>query len=105
MNESFLAANEGSSVRAWLAAFDTFEAMRPETIVPSHGAIGGGDLIPVQRSIVAQIRKRALELKAQGRSRDETGTMLQAELTEAHPGWPRGNGIAPLARSAWSEGR
>ena len=42
MNKSFVAANQASSMKAWLAAFDTFEAMRPRTIVPAHGAVGDG---------------------------------------------------------------
>src|SRR4051794_24666435 len=35
MNNSFLAATPVSSMNAWLAAFEAFEAMRPTTIVPS----------------------------------------------------------------------
>ena len=30
MNESFLAANPASSIKAWLTAFDTFEALKPK---------------------------------------------------------------------------
>jgi len=105
MNESFLAANQASSIGAWLTAFDTCEAMRPETIVPSHGAIGTGALIPVQRSVVSLIQSRARELKGQGRPADEAATTIQSELTAEHPAWPRSNGIASLARSAWTEAR
>jgi glyoxylase-like metal-dependent hydrolase (beta-lactamase superfamily II) len=104
MNESFVAANQGSSVRAWLAAFDAFEAMGPTTIVPAHGAIGDGALIPTLRTIVEEIRQRALALKAQGRSADQAADAIQAELVARHPGWPRANGIASLARAAWNEG-
>jgi hypothetical protein len=32
----------GISIKAWLAAFDAFEAMKPRTIVPSHGPVGDG---------------------------------------------------------------
>ena len=42
MNNSFLAAMPVTSMQAWLAAFDTFEAMRPRTIVPSHGPMATG---------------------------------------------------------------
>jgi glyoxylase-like metal-dependent hydrolase (beta-lactamase superfamily II) len=104
MNESFVAANQGSSVRAWLAAFDAFEAMGPATIVPAHGAIGDGALIPTLRTIVEEIRQRALALKAQGRSADQAADAIQAELVARHPGWPRANGIASLARAGWNEG-
>jgi glyoxylase-like metal-dependent hydrolase (beta-lactamase superfamily II) len=103
MNQSFLAAGDATSMRAWLRAFDTFEAMHPTTIVPSHGAIGAGDLIAANRAIMETIRARAVALKAQGKSADETAAAVQAELTAAHPGWPRTNGIAAAARAAYTE--
>jgi glyoxylase-like metal-dependent hydrolase (beta-lactamase superfamily II) len=103
MNESFLAATGVSSARAWMAAFDTFEAMKPATIVPSHGGVGTGALIAADRAIVGAIQARARELKGQGRSADEAATIIQQELQAAHPGWPRANGIQALARSAFAE--
>jgi glyoxylase-like metal-dependent hydrolase (beta-lactamase superfamily II) len=105
MNESFVAANAGSSITAWLAALDTFEAMRPSTIVPAHGPIADASSIQVLRDIVERIRTRAIELKSEGRSADEAATTIQAELTAEYPSWPRANGIAALARSAWTEAR
>ena len=103
MNNSFLAANQGSNVTAWLAAFDAFESMGPQTIVPAHGEIGDGTLIQTQRTIVQGIRVRARALKAEGRSADETASTIQADLVAEHPTWPRANGIAALARAAWAE--
>ena len=104
MNESFLAAGAGSSLRAWLAAFDTFGALKPKTIVPAHGAVGPGTLIATNREWVQQVRDKALALKAQGKSIDETATAVQADLVAQHPQWPRANGPAALARAAY-EGR
>ena len=104
MNNSFLAASQTSSVRAWLAAFDAFEAMKPRTVVPSHGAVGTGSLIPTQRTIVQGIQARARELKSQGRSSDDTAMTVQTELQAKYPTWPRANGIAALARAAYAEG-
>src|SRR5262249_40074276 len=75
MSNSFLAATAGSSMRAWLAAFDTFGALGPSTIVPSHGAIGDASLIPANRTLMQSIQARVRELKAQGRSADETATL------------------------------
>lgn len=103
MNESFLSANAGSSIKAWLLAFDTFEAMKPQTIVPAHGAVGTGALIGVNREWVRGVDQRARALKAQGRPLDETGTTIAQEVQARHPGWPRANGIAALARSAYNE--
>jgi glyoxylase-like metal-dependent hydrolase (beta-lactamase superfamily II) len=103
MNESFLAATGVSSARAWMAALDTFEAMKPRTIVPSHGAIGPGTLVEANRTLVRDVQARARQLKAQGRSADEAATTIQQALQAAHPTWPRANGLLALARSAFSE--
>jgi len=105
MNESFLAAGPVSSVKTWLAAFDAFGAMKPRTIVPAHGPVGTGDLIASNRALVQGVRDRALALKAEGKSVDETATAVQTEVQAKHPGWPRANGLAALARSAYNEGR
>jgi glyoxylase-like metal-dependent hydrolase (beta-lactamase superfamily II) len=105
MNESFLAAGPVSSMKAWLAAFDTFDALEPRTLVPAHGAEGTGRLIAANRTWVRQVRDKALAMKAQGRPIEEAATAIQAEFVAQHPGWPRANGIAALARSAYSEGQ
>lgn len=103
MNNSFLAAGQASSMRAWLAAFDAFDAMRPKAIVPAHGAVGDGSIIATNRAIMQDVQARARELKAQGRSADDTATALQAEFQAKHPDWPRGNGLAAAARAAYAE--
>lgn len=103
MNESFLAANDGSSVTAWLAAFDAFETMGPTTIVPAHGEVGDGSLIPTQRETMLAIQARARELKAQGRSAQEAGETVRAEQQAMHLVWGRLNGVAAAARVAWNE--
>ena len=52
---------------------------------------------------VQRIQARARELKAQGRTADETAATVQSELVAQHPTWARPNGIAALARSAYAE--
>ncbi|MEO7271234.1 MAG: MBL fold metallo-hydrolase [Vicinamibacterales bacterium] len=104
MNESFLAAGPGSSLKAWLAAFGAFAAFSPRTVVPAHGAVGPGTLVAANRTLVAAVRDRALALKAQGRTLDDTATTVQSEFQGQHPAWPRATGLAALARSAY-EGR
>lgn len=103
MNESFLAAGPASSMKAWLAAFDTFSALKPRTVVPAHGAAGQGTLVGTNRAWVQQVRDRALALKKEGKSLDETGTTVQAEFVKQHPEWPRANGLAALARAAYED--
>jgi glyoxylase-like metal-dependent hydrolase (beta-lactamase superfamily II) len=105
MNESFLAATDASSMAAWLKAFDTFEAMKPTTIVPSHGAVGTGALIASNRALMENIRARAAALKAQGVPIDQAAPAVQAEIVAAHPTWPRANGVAAAARAAYNEAK
>ena len=104
MNESFLAATAVSSMKAWLAAFDTFEALKPRTIVPAHGAVGAGSIIATNRAIMQAVRERALALKAQGKTIDEVAKEVQAEVQAKYPSWPRANGLAAAARAAYNEG-
>lgn len=104
MNQSFLAAGAASSMKAWLAAFDAFEALKPRTIVPAHGAVGPGTLVAANREVMLAVRTRALALKAEGRSIDDVAKTVQAELQATHPEWPRANGLAAAARAAYNEG-
>ncbi|HET7217058.1 MAG TPA: MBL fold metallo-hydrolase [Vicinamibacterales bacterium] len=103
MNNSFLAATAVSSMKAWLAAFDTLEALKPQTIVPAHGEVGPGTLIAANRSIMQAVQTRARALKAEGRTADEAAKTVQAELQAQHPEWPRANGLAAAARAAYAE--
>jgi glyoxylase-like metal-dependent hydrolase (beta-lactamase superfamily II) len=103
MNNSFLAASAASSMKAWLAAFTALDAMKPVVIVPSHGAIGSGALIAANRELMRAIQARAGALKAQGKTIDEAATTVQSEMVAQHPDWPRANGVAAAARSAYQE--
>ena len=103
MNKSFVAASENSSMKAWLAALDAFEAMRPGTIVPAHGPVGDGSLIPTLRTVMQRIQTRSRELKAQGKPIDEVARTVQMELTAMYPGFARANGAAGAARAAYRE--
>jgi len=103
MNNSFLAASPVSSMKAWLTAFDTLEALKPKTIVPAHGEVGPGTIIASNRAIMEGVQARARALKAEGRSADEVAKTVQAEFQAQHPDWPRANGLAAAARSAYAE--
>jgi len=103
MNNSFLAATAVTSMRAWLAAFDAFAALKPKTIVPAHGAVGDGSLIGVNRTVMEEVQELARDLKSQGRSADDTAKAVQAALVAKHPQWPRANGLAAAARAAYLE--
>jgi glyoxylase-like metal-dependent hydrolase (beta-lactamase superfamily II) len=103
MNDSFVAANQNSSMKAWMAAFDLLGQMAPKTVVPAHGAVGTGALIAVNQAFMREIDRRTRELKAQGRTVDEAATTVQKEMQARHPGWARANGVAGAARAAYRE--
>jgi glyoxylase-like metal-dependent hydrolase (beta-lactamase superfamily II) len=103
MNNSFLAASAASSMRAWLAAFDAFDAMRPGILVPSHGAVGTGSLVAANRAVMQEIDRRTRELKAQRHTAEDTASAVSQAMQAAHPAWPRANGIAAAARAAFQE--
>jgi glyoxylase-like metal-dependent hydrolase (beta-lactamase superfamily II) len=103
MNNSFLAATAVSSAKAWLTAFDSLEALKPQTIVPAHGEVGPGTIIGANRTIVQGVQARARALKAEGRTAEEAAKTVQSEFQAQHPEWPRANGLAALARSAYAE--
>lgn len=103
MNNSFLAAGQVTSMTAWLAAFDAFDAMGPTTIVPAHGAVGEGAIIATNREIMLGVQTRVRELKAAGRSAEDAATAIQMEFQGQHPDWPRANGLLAAARAAYAE--
>lgn len=104
MNRTFVAiASPYSSVKAWLADFDQLTPLQPLTVVPSHGSVGDASLIAEQRTMMAAIQSRAIELKRQGKSADETAQTVQAEFQAKYPQWAVPGRIGIIARTAYVE--
>jgi hypothetical protein len=70
---------------------------------PAHGEVGPGSIIAANRGIMQGVQARARALKAEGKSIDEVAKTVQAEFQAQHPDWPRANGLAAAARSAYAE--
>jgi glyoxylase-like metal-dependent hydrolase (beta-lactamase superfamily II) len=75
----------------WLASLDKLEAMRPKVVVGSHGGIGDAAVIAAYRDVLKGIGARTKELKAQGKSVEETGKLLTDEFATRYPDW-----VAPV---------
>ena len=104
MNRTFVAvASPYSSVKAWLADFDQLEPLRPVMVVPSHGPAGDASQIGEQRTVMRAIQQRAIELKRQGKSADETVQTVQTELPAKFPGWAAPARVGIIARTAYTE--
>jgi glyoxylase-like metal-dependent hydrolase (beta-lactamase superfamily II) len=102
MNRRFLGFNsQSSSVRAWLNSLDKVEPLHPTIIVPSHGEMGNGSLIELNRSYLKALQTRVAELKHDGKTVDQVAETAAAEFKSKYPEWT-GNAAA-AARSAYAE--
>jgi glyoxylase-like metal-dependent hydrolase (beta-lactamase superfamily II) len=92
-----------ASGKNWLAVLNRFEALQPRTIVPGHGEVGDATLISKEQSYLKGLQSRVAELKAQGKSADETAKLLSAEFQMKYPDWDNPGWIADAARHFYSE--
>ncbi|HSP67155.1 MAG TPA: MBL fold metallo-hydrolase [Bryobacteraceae bacterium] len=97
--------NEDASVQGWLSILDQLEVLKPRYVVPDHGALGDGSLIVKERAFLADVQRRALELKRQGTSVEEAGKLVQTELKAKYPDWENMNPVPNVVRRVYEEAR
>ena len=90
----------GASLGQWITSQDRFLALQPAKVVPSHGPIGDASIMTTYKTFIATIQKRAGELKAAGRTIDETVATLQGELAPTYGASPR---MAGPIRAAYNQ--
>lgn len=95
------------SIAGWRDALATAAALEPEVVVPSHGPIGGAELVAAYDGLFATLQTRAAELKAQGRTANQVADELMQELGSSFPAWdPAGlELLGNAARLAYAEAR
>lgn len=103
MKDTFLAALQDASTEAWLAAFDTFEALKPEIIVPAHGPFGDSNTIAENRAWFMQLLQQAYGLKSEHIPVETAVQMITSGLTQQHPNWGRSFGIENLVKSVYAQ--
>jgi glyoxylase-like metal-dependent hydrolase (beta-lactamase superfamily II) len=104
MNHRFLAfASPYASVKTWLSDFDELEGLKPARIVPSHGTMGDASLIDEQRTVLKAIQARAVLLKHEGKSADETAKIVQEEFHTKYPDWTGPAQAGNAAKTAYNE--
>src|SRR5579863_1309489 len=69
-----------ASGKNWLSILDQLDELHARTIVPGHGEVGDASLIGTERTYLNAVQSRTVELKAQGKSADETAKLLSAEF-------------------------
>lgn len=95
--------NEDASPKGWLAILDQLASLNVRQVVPDHGDLGDGSLIDKERTFLAELRQRALELKRQGTSADEAGKLLTAEFKTKYPDWPNLGPLPNVVRRVYGE--
>jgi glyoxylase-like metal-dependent hydrolase (beta-lactamase superfamily II) len=93
---------DGGTPSTWLAVLDKVATLNAAHVLPDHSAPGDGSLVAAERSLISQIRTRALALKGQGKSADEAGKLVSAELKMQHPDWPDTN-AADFVKSVYAD--
>src|SRR5580700_9104111 len=84
-------SDSGGTPSTWLAVLDKIAALNAVHVLPDHSAPGDGSLVAAERSLIAEIRTRALALKRQGMSVDDAGKQVSADLKTVYPDWPNTN--------------
>jgi glyoxylase-like metal-dependent hydrolase (beta-lactamase superfamily II) len=77
--------NPEATITHWLSSLDALEAMKPKRIVPSHGPLGGKEIIEGYRSYLARIRERTAELRKAGKSQDDAILIITDEMAAKYP--------------------
>jgi glyoxylase-like metal-dependent hydrolase (beta-lactamase superfamily II) len=93
-------ASPYSSLDRWLTSLTRLAGFRPRTIVPSHGPMGGPELIAGYRTYLTLVRDRVTALKRQGKTLDETVEVVAPEMADRYP--DRGR-LTGAIRAAYAE--
>jgi glyoxylase-like metal-dependent hydrolase (beta-lactamase superfamily II) len=93
-------ASPYSRLSHWLASLDVLQAMTPKVIVPSHGPVGGPELIGDYRDYLIAVRDRTAAAKRGGASADEAVKTLTGELVGRYPNEGR---LGGAIRAAYAE--
>jgi len=88
MKQVFPAFNSPESrADTWYKGLQVMEALRPAHVVGAHYGMGGASIVSAYLDFFKALQARVAELKAQGKSSDETGTTLRNEFHSKYPDW------------------
>jgi glyoxylase-like metal-dependent hydrolase (beta-lactamase superfamily II) len=95
--------DQDASGRNWLGILDQLDELHPRTIVPGHGEVADARLIGVERTYLRALQARVAELKAQGKSVDESEKVLSAEFRAKYPDWENPGWIGDAVKRFYAE--
>ena len=94
-----------ASGKNWLAILDQLDELHPRKIVPGHGEVGDAALIGMERTYLKAVQSRVAELKAQGKSADESAKLLSVEFRAKYPDWENPGWIADAVKRFYAESK
>jgi glyoxylase-like metal-dependent hydrolase (beta-lactamase superfamily II) len=72
---------------AWIRVLGELEAREPRLVVPGHGAVGGAEVVAVQRRFMEELRSASFQAADEGKTADEAVAALEPGFHAAHPDW------------------
>jgi glyoxylase-like metal-dependent hydrolase (beta-lactamase superfamily II) len=94
-----------ASGKNWLSILDQLDELHPRTIVPGHGEVGDATLIGTERTYLKAVQSRVAELKAQGKSVDESEKLLSVEFRAKYPGWDNPGWVGDAVKRFYAEAK
>lgn len=92
-----------SNIDNWLAAIEIMGALRPAKVVGAHYGMGDASIVSAYREFLRALRARVGELKAQGKSSDETAVTVRNEFRNKYPDWDQPLRVHAIATLAYSQ--
>lgn len=93
-------ASPYSTVRHWMGSLNALEKLAPKRLVPSHGPMGGLELIAGYREYLTTVQSRAAALKKEGKTADEAVSAITTELSSKYRDAGR---LGGAVRAAYNE--
>jgi glyoxylase-like metal-dependent hydrolase (beta-lactamase superfamily II) len=88
---------------SWATVLDRITVeFRPRIVLPDHSPPGSGALVTEDRAFMSELADRLLALRKEGKSAEEAGRILTAEMTAKYPGWSGLNRISLGVEHAYS---
>jgi glyoxylase-like metal-dependent hydrolase (beta-lactamase superfamily II) len=104
MKQVFPAFNSPESrADTWFKGLQAMEALRPAHVVGAHYGMGGASIISAYLDFFKALQARVAEMKAQGKSSDETGTTLRAEFHAKYPDWDQALRVHSAATATYAQ--
>lgn len=103
MKQAFPAFTAQSSFETWLKALGTLADLRPTHVVGAHYGMGDLSIVAAYREFFTGLRGRVAEMKAQGKSSEETAKTLRAEFAGKYPNWDQPVRVHTAAAAAYAQ--